>query len=230
MLKRILKYWAQFSCIFLMMLNTAHAAGGGVSLGATRLIYDQDKKNASMAVINSTTDKRYLINAWVEDIKGTKVDNILVTPPMFVSEAKSENSLRILNTDQNLPRDRETLFYLNVQSIPSVSRVEDESQNVLQLAILSRIKMMIRPNKLPIRVEDAVKMISVEAAPQGTLIKNPTPYYQTLVYIELDGKKNDTVMLEPFSEHLMKLSGRTLKFKTINDYGAFTDTYTLQVK
>ncbi|MDQ8934218.1 fimbria/pilus periplasmic chaperone [Acinetobacter rudis] len=211
------------------LVNISHAAGG-IALGATRLIYDQDKKQASMAVVNSTTDKRFLINSWVEDASSKKINTVIVTPPMFVSEAKSESSLRIINTNQNLARDRETLYYLNVQAIPSVSKEELEQTNVLQLAILSRVKMMVRPSNLTIRVEDAPNLLTASNSNNKTILKNPTPYYMTLANLYVDNQKQTTIMIDPFSEKSLDHSGREVKFQTINDFGAFTEERKITVQ
>lgn len=205
-------------------------AAGGISLGGTRLIYPQDSKQASMPVINSTPDKRFLINSWVEDDQGKKIDSVLVTPPMFVSEAKSENALRVVNTDTALAKDRESLFYLNVQAIPSVNPDEVENKNVLQLAILSRIKMFVRPKNLSVRVEDAPNRIQAITANQKLVLKNPTPYYLTLVSLEVDSQKQENVMLSPFSETSLKQNGRHVSFQSINDYGAFSERIQLNVQ
>lgn len=35
---------------------------------------------------------------------------------------------------------------MNVKAIPSVNKAKTENNNVLQLAILSRIKLFVRPN------------------------------------------------------------------------------------
>ncbi|GAB3042051.1 type 1 fimbria chaperone FimC [Acinetobacter apis] len=216
------KFFTQAVFISALCINASHAAGG-IALGATRLIYDLDKKQASMPVVNSTPDRRFLINSWVEDSSSKKINTVVVTPPMFVSEAKSESSLRIINTDQNLAKDRETLYYLNVQAIPSVSKAELEKSNVLQLAILSRIKMMLRPPNLTIRIEDAPNLLTASANNKKIVVKNPSPYFMTIANITVDGKKIDTLMLNPFSEKALDQFGHVLKFQTINDYGAFTE-------
>lgn len=230
MFNNILKNTVQLLCVSMICAGTTYAAEGGIALGATRLIYEQDKKQASMSVINSTTDKRYLINSWMEDANDKKTTSIIVTPPMFVSEAKSENALRLLNTDNNLPLDRETLFYLNVQAIPSVNKKNLESDNVLQLAILSRIKVMIRPAKLTMNVDSAPNKIEAQATSQGILVKNPTPYYMTLVETEVAGKKSENFMIKPYADHEIKTKGSSFSFQTINDYGAFTQKITLNLK
>lgn len=216
-----------FTCA---VASIANAMDGGISLGGTRLIYPQGAKQASMPVINSTPNKRFLINSWVEDEQGKKIDSILVTPPMLVSEAKSENALRVVNTDANLAKDRESIFYLNVQAIPSVNPAELENKNVLQLAILSRIKIFVRPKNLSLRVDDAFSLINAMKLNQTLYLKNPTPYYVTLVNIKVDGEKQSNMMLAPFSETNLKQQGRTVSFQSINDYGAFSEPRQLDAK
>ncbi|AOA58985.1 fimbria/pilus periplasmic chaperone [Acinetobacter larvae] len=229
MLRLIMQYVTRIALTSIVLTNISHASGG-IALGATRLIYNQDQKQASMPVVNSTLDKRYLINAWVEDASAQKTKSVIVTPPMFVSEAKAENTLRVVNTNQNLPQDRETLYYLNVQAIPSVSKAELEETNVLQLAILSRIKMMSRPANLSIRIEDAPSLLAAGVVNNTAVLKNPTPYFMTLVNISVDGVKQDNLMLEPFSEKPLKKMGSQVAFQTINDFGAFTDEKVLRIQ
>lgn len=224
----IVKLLIQFLVTTLILINVSHA--GGIALGATRVIYDQDKKQATMAVINSTTDKRFLINTWVEDAASKKTNRVVVTPPMYVSEPKSESSLRIINTIADLPKDRESLFYLNVQAIPSVSKEELEKTNVLQLAILSRVKMMMRPTNLSTPIEDSPSLIEVKKVNNQVNLKNPTPYYMTLVNIELGGTKLDAIMLDPFSEKNLSTNGSSIQFQTINDFGAFTPVRNINIQ
>lgn len=229
MLVAAIKKIAQIVGLSAILLSTTYAAGG-ISLGGTRLVYSLDSKQSSMPVINSTPNKRFLINSWVESEQGKKIDTILVTPPMFVSEAKSENSLRVVNINTNLPTDRESLYYLNVQAIPSINPDEVQDKNVLQLAILSRIKIFVRPKNLSIRIEEAQKKITAITANQNVYLKNPTPYYLTLVKLKVDNQSKENIMLAPFSELSLNTQGKLVSFETINDYGAFSDRIELSVK
>lgn len=223
-----MKSFNKYSTCLLLGIAASYTAtsfaDGGIALGATRLIYSMDSKQASMPVVNSTSQKTYLINAWVEDSNAKATSEIVLTPPMFVSEPKSESTLRLVNTNLDMKMDRETLYYLNVQAIPSVEKSKIEKNDVLQLAILSRIKMMIRPNGLKIPVENAPSLIEVAKADKKITFKNPTPYYMTLVKIVVEGQDQDSIMLDPYSSKSIKGSGNKISFQTINDYGAFTDS------
>lgn len=83
---------------------------GGISLGSTRIIYPMDAKQVSLAIVNSNLKERFLINSWIEATDEKKSKDFLITPPLFVAEANTENTLRIVSLATNLPQDRESVF------------------------------------------------------------------------------------------------------------------------
>ena len=211
----------------LMMVSACANASGGIALGATRVIYPADAKQTSLAITNSNKQERYLINAWIENANGQKEKTFAVTPPLFVSEPDSENTLRIIYAGPALPADRESLFYMNVKAIPSVNKAKTENNNVLQLAIRSRFKFIYRPAGLGNR-DAAAEKLTLTASGSNLAINNPTPFYITVSRISRDGGKalnSKTVMLAPQSSQTVALSsavnrGETLTVNNINDYGA----------
>lgn len=203
-------------------------AAGGIALGATRVIYPSAAKQTSLAISNSDTKERYLVNSWIENSAGQKEKTFIVTPPLFVSEPKSENTLRIIYAGQPLPVDRESLFWMNVKAIPSVDKSHIEGKNVLQLAILSRIKLFVRPANLP-QTEDAPTLLKFSRVGNHLKITNPSAYYLTLVNISMGAKKIDNVMIAPKSDVQIPLPAGaqgSVTFQTVNDYGALTTATT----
>jgi fimbrial chaperone protein len=83
-----------------------------------------------------------------------------------------------------LPKDRESLFWMNVKAIPSVNKNSLEGKNVLQLAILSRIKLLSariicrKSRKMP---GDA----AFSRTGNHLKINNPSAYYVTLVNLNV---------------------------------------------
>ncbi|KAF1026084.1 MAG: putative fimbrial chaperone SfmC [Acinetobacter bereziniae] len=147
----------------------------------------------------------------------------MVTPPLFVAEPATENTLRIVNLTTNLPQDRESVFWLNVKSIPSVDKAVLEEKNILQLAVLSRIKLFVRPEKLKIAPEDAIEKVKFSKTPDGVVVDNQSPYHISFVNLLLDGGKLDSVMALPFDKtKISKISGNKLSYQTVNDYGGVT--------
>ena len=148
----------------LLMITTAGFAAraeAGVALGATRVIYPAGQKQVQLAVTNNDDNSTYLIQSWVENADGQKDGRFVITPPLFAMQGKKENTLRIIDaTNDTLPQDRESLFWMNVKAIPSMDKSK-LSDNTLQLAIISRIKLYYRPGKLALSPDQAAeKLIS----------------------------------------------------------------------
>ncbi|MBL5884430.1 Chaperone protein FimC precursor [compost metagenome] len=209
----------------LMMISAPVSASGGIALGATRVIYPADAKQTSLAITNSNKQERYLVNAWIENDRGQKEKTFAVTPPLFVSEPDSENTLRIIYAGPPLPSDRESLFFMNVKAIPSVNKENMEGKNVLQLAILSRIKLFVRPKNLAMPPEEALSQLRFERAGNHLKVSNASPYYVTLVNLQLGGQKLENIMIAPKNSAQQALptgASGALSWQSVNDYGAIT--------
>jgi len=218
----MLKKTKQLSLVLLAALtfSTYSYADGGISLGATRVIYPLGANQTSLPVSNSSNSQRFLINSWVEDNTGNKDSDFIATPPLFVSEPHTENTLRIMYIGKPLPSNKESLFYLNVKAIPSLDKDNVSGRNILQLAILSRIKLFVRPGNLPYQQHEAPAKLIFTHSGSNTKVFNPTPYFVTLVNISIDGKKANNIMVPPSGSDMISASGNSIKFESINDYGA----------
>ncbi len=86
-----------------------------------------------------------------------------MTPPLFAMKGKKENTLRILDaTNNQLPQDRESLFWMNVKAIPSMDKSK-LTENTLQLAIISRIKLYHRPAKFSVATRSGRRKIKISS-------------------------------------------------------------------
>lgn len=204
----------------LCVINQVHAA---VSLGATRVIYLAGEKQTKISVINND-DKRYLIQSWVENSENKKDSSFVITPPLFSMQGKKENTLRIIDSTNNLPQDRESLFWLNVKSIPAVEK-SMASENMLQLAIISKIKLFYRPKGLSISPDENYKQLQFKRNNDTLIINNPTPYFITVTELKIGNDKLENTMVSPYGNQSMtipKSASGKVSFQTINDYGAIT--------
>jgi P pilus assembly protein, chaperone PapD len=223
-MSRLIKNIVLLSLLGIISTLPAQAAGG-IALGATRVIYPADAKQTSLALSNSNKQERYLINAWIENADGQKEKTFVITPPLFVSEPNSENTLRIIYAGPALPADKESLFYMNVKAIPSMEKKDGDNRNVLQLAILSRIKLFVRPKNLEMQPTQALEKLAFTRGGSAISISNPSPYYITLVNLQMAGKKLDNVMIAPKSSASVTLPAGAqgaLSWQSVNDYGAIT--------
>ncbi len=127
-----------------------------------------------------------------------------------------------------LPTDRESLFYFNVREIPPAP--EDKSKNILQLATQSQLKLFLRPASLVAEGSAAPEQkLEVLQSGRTLTLKNPTPYYITLVWLgqspkqKLAGFKEGT-MVAPFSSQMLNtvLPAGTdrILVGNVDDYGA----------
>jgi len=217
----------------IFFISSAVSAEGGISLGATRVIYPAEAKQTSLAVNNSDNKSRFLINSWVEDEQGQKIKTFAVTPPLFVSEPNSENTLRIIYVGPPLPGDRESLFWLNVKAIPSVEKESLAGKNVLHLAILSRIKLFVRPSTLTDPVQEAPEALSFALEGNTLKITNASSYYLSLVNMHINQRKVNNVMVAPKKSTQVALPSDArgdLTFQTVNDYGAVTPVRTVSLR
>lgn len=226
--------FSKIKLLFLMLLtlcviNQAYAA---VSLGATRVIYFAGEKQVKLPVINND-EKRYLIQSWIENSEGKKDNSFVITPPLFSMQGKKENTLRIIDaTNNKLPKYRETLFWLSVKSIPAVEK-SLANENMLQLAIISKIKFFYRPKDLTISPDENYKKLQFKRNNDTLIIKNPTPYFITMTELELGGKKLENTMVPPFEDKSISIPTSAygkLSFQTINDYGAITPKTIVDVR
>ncbi len=212
----------------LLITSTAQA---GVVIGGTRLVYDAGKKESSLG-INNPDKTPYLIQSWVEmSDNSTEKAPFIITPPLFRLDAGVKNTLRIIHTGKNLPEDKESLFWLNIKSIPSAPRQE----NTLQLAVKTRMKLIYRPvalkNGSP---ETQAAQLTWQRQGSNVVVSNPTAYYMNFNKISLAGRDlKDVTYVAPKSTATFALpNGVTagkVSWQVISDYGAISEAFDAQL-
>jgi len=208
-------------------------AEGGISIQGTRVIYPQDAKQASLSVSNSSATDSFLVQSWVEDASGHKTTDFVVTPPLYLSGPKNENTLRLIHTGGALPADHETLYYFTAKAIPSVDDSKDTGKAVLRIAMASRIKLLVRPSGLKPSPDKAPTLLAFHQQGGELVIRNPSPYYLTLTGMMSGGKALKDIMVSPqgtASEPLPAGHGNTISYRTVNDYGSTTPTIETVIK
>ncbi|EFC0622910.1 molecular chaperone [Escherichia coli] len=224
---------------FVIGLFSLHAQASIVVMG-TRVVYPAQDKSINVQINNSAGDPPSLVQSWMDtgDASATpdaiKVP-FIITPPVFRIEPKAGQTLRILYTQEPLPDDRESLFYLNVLEIPAKPKLKNsdgQSMNYLQLAVRNRIKFFFRPDNLSVSQADAFQKVTwkIERNGNDTFIRgdNPTPYYITYnqIVIEQGGKSiiaKQGGMVAPFSSSNFHITGQPapgakVKWTVVNDY------------
>lgn len=222
---RIFVLAVALSPIFYSCICTA----AGVQVGRTRIIFDANKKEVALALTNTDEQLPWLIQSWT-DIGDEKTRGpFIVTPPLFRLDGKKEQSLRITWNGTPLPEDKESLFYMNVRTIPATAK-EDESKNVLRLIYKTRIKLFWRPKK--ISGTPAESCANLQFTRSGNVLKvtNKNAFYAVFDSLHLGAvalKQAD--MVAPFSDASFPLnaqpSANQVTWRCISDYGSPSQQY-----
>ncbi|HHA1214391.1 molecular chaperone [Enterobacter kobei] len=196
------------------------AANAGVVIGGTRVIYDGNKKEATLSV-NNPDNTPYLIQSWIETLNGgAEKAPFVITPPLYRLDHGQQNVERIIMAGA-LPQDKESLYWLNIKSIPSAPRKD----NTLQIAIKTRIKLIYRPAALKgTAPEEVADKLTWSVAGNQLQVTNPTNYVMNFNEVTVNGKKlDDVTFVLPGSSARFNLPqgvhGGAMTFTIINDYG-----------
>lgn len=179
-----------FKLAAVVSFQAVFVAHAGIVVESTRYLYKEGTREISAQVENKDNTP-YLIKSWVEAPEGKKESYFMVTPPLFRLEAKQTNSMRILPNAHivNAPKDRDTVYYFNVMSIPPTA--EDEAdKNKIQLAVRHRMRLVYRPVAVQqLTMNDEVKKIEWRKANNNITLKNPTPFFIYFKSVQINGKE-----------------------------------------
>lgn len=219
--------------VFLSIISlfvTAEAFAS-ISLSATRVIFDGSRKEANITVRNG--GQNVLVQSWIDsDQAGNIPLPFAITPPLARVAAHQQQLLRILYAGSGMPTDKESVVWLNVQEIPQ-TRASDA--NILQLAVRQRVKVFFRPQGLPGEAAKAPAQLKWKLLNEGGVtllsVNNPGYYHVSLADLEVGetGKAELVIgatMIAPGEDRTFKLkttprlSSPTVRFASINDYGA----------
>ncbi|WP_412779161.1 fimbria/pilus periplasmic chaperone [Morganella psychrotolerans] len=213
------------------MLTATIQVQAAIALDRTRIIFNGAEKSVSLNVSNLNKELPYLAQGWIEDQSGQKVSApLVVLPPVQRIEPgdKSQVKIQAIPDIAALPQDRESVFYFNLREIPPRSN----RQNVLQIALQTRIKLFYRPEAIYATQTDLTnpwqEKITLTRKGNNYEVNNPTAYYVTIVdaLTGLQGKSLDgftPLMVAPKSQGTLNLSAAALGnvpvLTYINDYG-----------
>ena len=202
----------------------------GIQVDATRVIYNSESKSTSLSITNDSDDT-YMVQTWLDTGDAAQIATgipIIVTPPILKLAPQKDAILRFIYSGKGLPQDRESLFWINVQEIPPAPKQD----NVLQVAIRTRIKLFYRPQAMKTNLHAEAESLKWQHQGQTLTVTNPGPMYVTLGVLTL--KQGDKIwkinadMISPYASLNIALpsaaqSARDLSFTYINNYGGHTE-------
>ncbi|MDM9349890.1 fimbrial chaperone [Escherichia coli] len=203
----------------LLICFNSHAA---FVLNSTRYIFAGDKDNISVQV-NNESSQEYGGQIWIDNANARDQNVYFAPSPTFF---KVSGGHRLLKINDSLPKDKESLFWVNVQEIPKAPK---EGTNSLAIALHTQVKMIYRPESLKEGREDAEKNIKIIHEGGNTILYNNSPYYFAVINVKQNGHdvklseetKNKIAAFAPFEKVSLgsKLSGKDISIVSFDDYG-----------
>ncbi|MDF2397171.1 fimbria/pilus periplasmic chaperone [Pseudomonas sp. 3MA1] len=227
-----------FSCaVFLWWSISAQAS---IVIDATRLIYSAKEREVSLRLSNQG-QKAALVQTWMDDGNpDAKPDDVdvpfVVMPPMARINPDKGQSLRIAySSSSSVPKDRESVFWLNVLDVPPMPSVQ--LSNHMQLAFRTRIKLFFRPVDLPGSATESAETLRWSLLKYGTRsvlqVRNDGAFHVSFNSVEVilkDGRslkvKSQMVAPKTSADFVLEqaLSASDVEasviYEWINDYGS----------
>ncbi|MEG1678767.1 MAG: molecular chaperone [Stenotrophomonas sp.] len=215
----------------LLVLPLPDSALAAIQVQATRVIYDAKSASAAVTLSNKST-LPYMIQTWLDtgdDATPAQDLPMVITPPLMQLAPGEQAVVRTIYAGSGLPDDRESLLWINVQEIPPNA----DADNVLQVAIRTRIKLFYRPLALGTTLDQAARSLQWQINGQQLEVRNSSPMHVTFSHLQgLSaagiGSELDLDMIAPGQTlslplSKLKLNGmQVLSFGYINDYGGIS--------
>lgn len=214
-----------FLCFSILMALCA-STYASVVLNNTRVIFPAQAKEVTVPLTNHSS-KPVLVQSWLDngdaasDPALTATPFIIIPPVTRIDGGKSQ-TLRLLAINTSaLPRDKESVFWLNVLDVPVKPAAEDK--NRLQVALRSRVKLFFRPEKLPGTPEKAAKELVWRSGDRGLTVTNSSGWYVSLVSVTAKGNTWPVDMVGPGKSRKFPVEiseGTPIQVEWVDDNGS----------
>lgn len=194
--------WWAVACLLMLAGAYSHAA---LMVAGTRIIFEQQQAQAVVQISNQGAQP-LLAQMWIDRGQdGLPLEDISVpftiVPAVARLDPGKAQTVRILQAAQEMPADRESLFWFNALEVPP--KISDGGR-IMQFTLRTRIKLFYRPQGLrmtPAQAHERLQFRVEEGQePDGLSVRvsNPSPYFITLTSLEL---RDPAASSEPQSEH-----------------------------
>ncbi|MGT9866173.1 fimbrial biogenesis chaperone [Stenotrophomonas maltophilia group sp. P373] len=177
------------------LLLAAPLGRADIGIQETRLVHEADARTVSMRVWNYGKVPA-LIQSWVDDgAEGQEQSSrrfpFFAAPPLFTLQPDGNRDISVnWLGSAGVPVDRESLYWLNMLSVPASKKKPGEAGVNMDIAVRVRVKLLHRPAGLPGKADDAPAQLQWEL--QGTgpgstalVARNPSAYHVSIIALEL---------------------------------------------
>ncbi|HGK4757429.1 fimbria/pilus periplasmic chaperone [Enterobacter cloacae] len=217
--------------VYLILFLLARPAFAVVNVEGTRVIFNSGESVSSVNLINSG-EMPALVQLWFDegDIFAAPESSktpLIAIPPVFRLQPGELRDIKLqLVSRDKLPRDKETLYWLNIYQVPPNTLSQGAAKRVI-LPLRLRMKVFIRPatifrpdgtdgQRLQFRFKDnSRKMI---------IISNPSPWYMALSTLDVGNENTGGMMLAPGESKEVTLrnviNSAKVQYEVVNDNGS----------
>lgn len=218
----------------------------GLVTSSSRIIYYEGDREKSFVIAN-INEYPIVVQTWFDDGRGDP-DQVkapfIILPAVFRMQTQGIQSLRIFYTGNALPRDRESVFWLNLYEVPGIKKdtiKEDEkNQAKLEFAMNTQLKIFYRPKNLKkLEPNEIIKKLKFEIKNEDNqtflVCENSSPYYISFSGLrvfaqgqEINARQEMDMMTNPLSKRNYILDRNVNAFDKIEFYivGDDGNTYT----
>lgn len=215
------------SFMFLLLTSTYPCVAfssekGQSTFGIAEARVIMDKNRGAYNINNTDTKRSWLVQSWVEEYSEQKTGKILSTPAIF--RVNPNSSYRVnLTKKEELPDDRETVFWVVAHSVPEHS--DSLPENRVNIAYRFKSLLIYRPNKIKGMKFNPNEIMWKQINGAEVEVSNNTPFAVNMTKVNINGVdiKLDDDLIMPFSKKTINHkshSGDKVSFSFKNDYGA----------
>ncbi|CNE53441.1 MULTISPECIES: fimbrial biogenesis chaperone [Yersinia] len=211
----------RYLCLFLLILTINQHVSAGLVAGATRMIYQPESRERTLMLAN-TNDYPVVVQTWIDDgdVDSTPDQSkapFMVLPAVFKMQAGAAQGLRIINKGENLPTDRESVYWLNLYEIPPKTRRNVDAHAQVAMAMNTQMKIFYRPDGLTPPPAEALKKVSFTLKKQNSeyvlIAHNPTPYHVSFGQIQLQSQQKNVLVAQEMDMMLAPFADRQYHFE-----------------
>ncbi|SDD37958.1 chaperone protein EcpD [Cupriavidus sp. YR651] len=230
------------ACLCASAFLGSPSADASIIVGGTRIVYNGQEREVTVKLGNEGALPA-LTQVWLDNgdtnLAPAAIEvPFVISPPLTRIEPGRSQTLRVFYSGEALPKDKETLFWLNVLEVAPKPTGDSADSNTLQLAFRTRLKFFFRPEGLDGQPAEAPGKIQWRVVTTGTThsieARNPTPYHVTFAKLEvIDGDSRavstDAGMVGPgevksfrVKDPLTAAPALMVRYQSINDHGGLS--------
>ncbi|CRM74979.1 fimbrial biogenesis chaperone [Pseudomonas sp. 44 R 15] len=232
-----------WACFAMSASSISHA---GVMPEQTRLIFHEGQTQRSLMLAN-TNPYPVVVQTWIDDGEGNRAPEnstsaMIALPSVFRLQPQALQGLRIVYDGSALPKDRESVSWLNLYEIPPAKTDAPALPTRIAVTMNTQMKIFYRPAHLPSQPESMAGSLTFRIEQQAgawvLVCHNPSPYHASFSSLRVSATGHEypvakalDMMTPPLSEKTYPLGHFTddarasvpVNYTLIDDEGHYLD-------